>query len=72
MLMVLPAGTRMFQKMELDILVEKYCEPEVQRALETKITQLATGQSPHSAAALTALMRLLPLRGCRSCQVVES
>ncbi|KIJ18648.1 hypothetical protein PAXINDRAFT_128956 [Paxillus involutus ATCC 200175] len=45
--------------MELDVLVEKRKEPEVQQALETKIAQLATGRSPHSAAALTALFRLL-------------
>ncbi|KAF8844422.1 hypothetical protein BDN67DRAFT_963184 [Paxillus ammoniavirescens] len=53
------------QKMELDVLVEKRCEPEVQQALETKITQLVTGQSPHSATALTALIRLLSLKGLR-------
>ncbi|KIK98657.1 hypothetical protein PAXRUDRAFT_133736 [Paxillus rubicundulus Ve08.2h10] len=47
------------QKMELDILVENRKEPEVRRALETNIAQLAAGQSPHSAAAFAALFQLL-------------
>ncbi|KIJ07080.1 hypothetical protein PAXINDRAFT_140225 [Paxillus involutus ATCC 200175] len=47
------------QKMELDILVANRKEPEVRRALETNIAQLAAGQSPHSAAAFTALFQVL-------------
>ncbi|KIK98654.1 hypothetical protein PAXRUDRAFT_9404 [Paxillus rubicundulus Ve08.2h10] len=46
------------QKLELDMLVEKRKEPEVQQALETKITQLVTEQLPHSATVLTSLIRL--------------
>ncbi|KAF9230263.1 hypothetical protein BU15DRAFT_57419, partial [Melanogaster broomeanus] len=47
------------QAMELEILTQHRNEPEVQQALAAKLTQLASGQSPHSAAALTALFRLL-------------
>ncbi|KAF8842975.1 hypothetical protein BDN67DRAFT_964856 [Paxillus ammoniavirescens] len=47
------------QKMELGILVANRKEPEVRRALEKHIAQLAAGQSPHSAAAFTALFQLL-------------
>ncbi|KAF9229863.1 hypothetical protein BU15DRAFT_84426 [Melanogaster broomeanus] len=48
------------QAMELEILMQNRNEPEVQQALETKLTQmLATGRSPHSATALNALIRLL-------------
>ncbi|KAF8844421.1 hypothetical protein BDN67DRAFT_773290 [Paxillus ammoniavirescens] len=47
------------QKLELDILVEKRKEPEVQQALEIKIAQLVKEQPPHSATILTTLVRLL-------------